>query len=151
MSVRRSGLGLTWGQCTPGQTMGFTHSFVPDNLLMCTHCFLFFLLESQTQALQGSDEQNQVNKQMLNDPGGPHCPSHLISSLFSSWELLFLSALLSRSVDFPFWGGKPEVLQEPGPGALPPCSQGSPSVGMEGPELNIICGGENKGELEEVE
>lgn len=77
--------------------------------------------------------------------------AHLISSLFSSWELLFLSALLSRSVDFPFWGGKPEVLQEPGPGALPPCSQGSPSVGMEGPELNISCGGENKGELEEVE
>lgn len=43
---------------------------------MCTHRFFYFL-ESQSQALHGSDEQNHVNKQMLNDLVGP--TAYLIS------------------------------------------------------------------------
>lgn len=52
---------------------------------------------------------------------------------------------------FLFRGGKLEVPQEPGPGAVPPRSQGSPPRGMEDPDLNISWGEKKKRGVREQE
>lgn len=147
-------MGFNSGEGTPmafSGKMSCKHMFTPDNLLMylsiTVHADRFiFSLNLKPRPCEVQVSKIRLKPKRCTTLMGPTAFfSHLYFSLVRA---AVSSALLSRSVDFLFRGGRLEVPQEPGPGAVPPRSQGSPPRGMEEPELNISWGEKKKGSEE---
>lgn len=107
---------------------------------MGVYLLIFIPLKSQTKALQGSDEENQVKNKMMHDPDRPPCLLFLISIFFPCEICCFplfcwagLSNFCSEEESLRFPKSLARVLCLPAP------------MGMEEPELNISWGGKKWG------